>query len=64
MWALQKQRTACVRNGEILKMIFLGGGRVTRWKTDGVKSVGTSQWLAVPNSIQIQIILEHFGGLA
>lgn len=55
-----------VTNGAILKMIYgegvelLGEKKKQRW----VRSVGTSQRLAVPNSIQIQIILEHFGGLA
>lgn len=55
-----------VTNGDVLKMIYGEGVELLgeKRKQQRVRSVGTSQCLAVPNSIQIQIILEHFGGLA
>jgi len=62
-----------VTNGEILEMIYeqrvLNGTNQTKPNQTKPKipwenSVGTSEWLAVPTGIQIQIILERFGGSA
>lgn len=65
MDSTKPENSVCDKRWNIKDDLWVGG-RVTRWKnkTKWVKSVGTSEWLAVPNSIQIQIILEHFGGLA